>query len=80
MLPSGRRCNNVINEFGELPLHVQPKMLNTLEAEKLLSFGSDLRVKIATRAVAATCCDADAMVQAGTFRQDLLKIRPTSYF
>ena len=64
MLSSDRRCNNVIDEIGELALHVQPKMLCTLEEEKLLSIGSDLRVKIATRAVAATCCDADAMVQA----------------
>jgi len=62
-----------LDEIGELPLHVQPKLLRALEEKEITPVGSDIPIKIDTRVVAATHRDLDAMVQAGKFRQDLLQ-------
>ena len=75
MLFSERRYN-VIDEIAELSLPVQPQLLCVPEKEKLLSIGSDLRIKITTPIVATTHCDLDAMVRADIFRKDLLKSCP----
>jgi len=61
-----------LDEIGELPLHVQPKLLRALEEKEITPIGCDLPTKVDTRIVAATHRDLDAMVQAGSFRQDLL--------
>jgi hypothetical protein len=75
MLFSERRYN-VIDEIAELSLPVQPQLLCVPEKEKLLSIGSDLRIKITTPIVATTHCDLDAMVRANIFRKDLIKSCP----
>jgi DNA-binding NtrC family response regulator len=61
-----------LDEIGELPLHVQPKLLRALEEKEITPIGCDLPTKVDTRIVAATHRDLDAMAQAGSFRQDLL--------
>src|SRR5207249_2708126 len=60
-----------LDEIGEMPLSLQPKILRALETREILRVGSTTHVKIAARIAAATHRDLNQMVQAGTFRQDL---------
>ncbi len=61
-----------LDEVGELPLPLQAKLLRAVETKEILPVGADHGTKVDTRIVAATHRDLRAMVQDGTFRQDLL--------
>jgi two-component system, NtrC family, response regulator HydG len=60
-----------LDEIGELPLGVQVKLLRVLENREIKRIGSPDPIHIDLRVVAATNRDLAAMVQAGTFRDDL---------
>jgi DNA-binding NtrC family response regulator len=60
-----------LDEIGELPLDLQPKLLRVLERHEIKRLGSTKMVEIDVRVVAATHRDLHAMVRAGTFREDL---------
>ncbi|GIW97565.1 MAG: sigma-54-dependent Fis family transcriptional regulator [Pirellulaceae bacterium] len=60
-----------IDELGELPLALQPKLLRVLEDGSLRRIGSHQERKVNVRIIAATNRDLDREVQAGRFRQDL---------
>jgi DNA-binding NtrC family response regulator len=60
-----------IDEVGELPLDLQPKLLRALETGEFRPVGSDHRRKVSVRVVAATNRQLDAAVAEGAFRQDL---------
>src|SRR5712691_7481726 len=60
-----------LDEIGELPLGVQVKLLRVLENHEIKRIGSPDPTHIDLRVVAATNRDLAAMVQAGTFRDDL---------
>ena len=62
----------VLDEMGELPLSLQPKLLRVLESGELKRVGGDEGVPIDVRVVAATNRDLRAEVERGTFRADLL--------
>ncbi|MDA8255874.1 MAG: sigma-54 dependent transcriptional regulator [Betaproteobacteria bacterium] len=61
----------LLDEIGELPLHMQTKMLHVIEDKEIRPVGGEQLRKVDTRIVVATNRDLSAMVAAGTFREDL---------
>ncbi len=60
-----------LDEIGELSPEAQTKLLRALEDQTVQPVGSDKRVKVDTRVVAATHRSLAEMVNSGTFRFDL---------
>jgi DNA-binding NtrC family response regulator len=60
-----------LDELGELPLDVQPKLLRALAERRIKKVGSNTYESFDARVVAATRRDLEAAVNAGTFRSDL---------
>lgn len=60
-----------IDEVGELPLDVQPRLLRALERREVQPLGSDQIVKVDVRIITATHRDLQFMVSRGEFRKDL---------
>lgn len=61
-----------LDEVGELPLELQPKLLRLLDNRELLAVGADRPRHVDVLVVAATNRPLDAMADGGTFRRDLL--------
>jgi DNA-binding NtrC family response regulator len=61
-----------LDEIGNLPLHLQPKLLTALEQREVVPVGSNRPVSIDVRVVAATNVAADRLSDEARFRQDLL--------
>ncbi len=60
-----------IDEIGELPLEMQPKLLRALEERTVKPVGGNERVRLDARVIAATNRDLRREVNNGTFRADL---------
>ena len=60
-----------LDEIGELPLTVQPKLLRALESRQVSPLGNSRHRPIDVRFVAATHRDLRLMVNEGSFREDL---------
>jgi two-component system response regulator AtoC len=60
-----------LDEIGELPLDMQAKMLRVLQEKEVRQVGSNDKVKIDVRVIAATNRDLDSEYKLGTFRKDL---------
>jgi DNA-binding NtrC family response regulator len=61
-----------LDEVAEIPLDLQAKLLRVLQERSFERVGDARPIPLKARIVAATHRDLDAMVQAGTFREDLL--------
>jgi two-component system, NtrC family, nitrogen regulation response regulator GlnG len=61
-----------LDEIGELPLDLQPKLLRALETSEIRAVGDDLPRKLDVRIVASTNRDLQAEAHCGRFRSDLL--------
>jgi DNA-binding NtrC family response regulator len=61
-----------LDEIGELPLSQQAKLLRAVQEREIIAVGDAKPRKVDVRLVAATHRDLEAMVDEGTFRQDLL--------
>lgn len=62
----------LLDEVGDMPLSMQAKILRVLQERRVVRVGEAQERKVDVRVIAATHRDLDAMVGAGTFRQDLL--------
>lgn len=60
-----------LDEIGEMPLDLQVKLLRLIQEREIEKIGATSPMKVNVRIVAATHRDLRAMVEDGTFREDL---------
>lgn len=69
-----------LDEIGDIPLHLQPKLLRVLQEKEITRIGSNKTIPINTRIIAATNKDLKQMIAENKFREDLyyrLNVIPT---
>ncbi len=61
-----------LDEIGNLPLHLQPKLLSALQNRVVTPIGSNRAIPVDVRLICATNQKLDKMLGEGSFREDLL--------
>ncbi|MGY4797208.1 sigma-54 interaction domain-containing protein [Lysinibacillus fusiformis] len=60
-----------LDEIGDMPLSLQPKLLRVLQERKIERIGGKKSIPIDVRVIAATHRNLESMLQDGSFREDL---------
>ncbi|HLF94964.1 MAG TPA: sigma-54 dependent transcriptional regulator [Planctomycetota bacterium] len=60
-----------LDEIGDMPPSIQIKLLRVIEYGEVFRVGSNDRIKVDVRLIAATNKDLTALIREGTFREDL---------
>jgi DNA-binding NtrC family response regulator len=60
-----------LDEIGEMPLELQVKLLRLIQEREIEKIGAAAPVKVNVRIIAATHRNLQAMIEDGTFREDL---------
>jgi len=61
----------MLDEIGEMPAGLQAKLLHVLQDSEFTKLGSNRPITVDVRIIAATNRDLEAMMRAGSFREDL---------
>jgi DNA-binding NtrC family response regulator len=61
----------LLDEIGEMPLNLQPKLLRALQEREFERLGETRSIKVDIRVIATTNVDLAGMVDEGKFRSDL---------
>lgn len=61
----------LLDEIGDLPLNIQPKLLRFLQEGEIQPLGLARPIKVNVRVIASTNRDLERMVERGEFREDL---------
>ena len=60
-----------LDEIGDMPVDLQAKLLRALQEHEIKPVGSNERIGIRARVIAATNRDLESAIRTGAFRQDL---------
>lgn len=60
-----------LDEIGDMPLHLQTRLLRVLEEQEVVPLGADTPYKVDLHVICATHQNLQAMVATGRFRDDL---------
>jgi two-component system response regulator AtoC len=61
----------MLDEIGDMPLDLQPKLLTVLETQRFRRLGGTREIEVDVRVIAASHVDLAAATAAGKFREDL---------
>ena len=67
---AAHRGSLLLDEVGEIPLHLQPKLLRALQEQRFEPVGSDRCLQVDVRVISASNRDLRGMVDSGEFRAD----------
>jgi two-component system response regulator HydG len=68
---SAHRGTLFLDEVGDLPLSIQPRLLRAVEQGEIEPVGADAPIKVDVRLVAASNQNLPSLISQGRFRQDL---------
>lgn len=60
-----------LDEIGDMPLHLQAKILRVLQEKVVLPIGSQTEIEVDVRVIAATNRNLQELIREGKFREDL---------
>ncbi|MGD9946848.1 MAG: sigma 54-interacting transcriptional regulator [Desulfobulbus sp.] len=60
-----------LDEIGDMPLHIQVKLLRVLQDRQIRPVGSSQPIPVNVRIISATHCNLEEAIKENTFREDL---------